>query len=376
MDAVLILEDHDSVIKSLTQLMEDIELPLDLIHCKTYDEYEKAIGDEANKKRIKCLIMDLSNNKSEDQSKSFKSIDYINDQYANNRIPIFVHSAYLNTYEGLADRGTVFKVLKTTKSPKEIVDLLKKFYDSGFLDIFSNGGSLENKIMKEVHNSFVEQFKSNEIAQIISSIESAEPADFQARIKEVFERIAIRSVYQNLISTKENSAAVRVNTIEHYYRRNAGCAIWTGDIFKNKESNNHVFIATPRCNLANNNFNQILVCEVNEVDEKKIAEFKKKDGDSKIQRSITDNLVGEKLRFLPRTPQFKGGYVDFVNTYTLDPQIITSNYEYVISLVDDLTNDVVRKLSTYLLRGGIADTHYAEAIYYFQDLFPKPGAIS
>ena len=50
----------------------------------------------------------------------------------------------------------------------------------------------------------------------------------------------------------------------------------------------------------------------------------------------------------------------------MNPEQFLDENDYLISLVDDLTNDVVRKLSTYLLRGGIADTAYSEAVYYFQ----------
>ena len=68
---------------------------------------------------------------------------------------------------------------------------------------------------------------------------------------------------------------------------------------------------------------------------------------------------------MPKTPQFEGGFVDFVKCTTVKD---LENFEYVISLVDDLTNDVVRKLASYLLRGGISDTAYKEALYYFQQI--------
>ena len=366
-DAVLILEDDESVITSLKQLFEDVELQIDLIHCKTYDEYEKTINDADLKPYIKCLIMDLSNNKTEDDADKFKSIDYINEEYENNRIPIFIHSDYLKKFEQLEDKGTVFKILKSKKSQGEIVALIQKMLQSGFLNIFSRGGSLETKIMKEIHTAFVNQFKSNEVNEIISSIESANPDNIVDRTREVFERIAIRSVYQNTISLRENDESIKVNAIEHYYRRNESLDFWTGDIFKNRGSGNMIFIATPRCNIANNNFKSILICELADVKQTDIDAFlKPKDGSVKISNKITDNLVGERLRFLPRTPQFKGGFVDFVATYTISVEDLKSKYDYVISLVDDLTNDVVRKLASYLLRGGISDTQYTEAVYYFQ----------
>ncbi|WP_181308778.1 hypothetical protein [Rufibacter sp. XAAS-G3-1] len=367
-DAILILEDDEKVITSLNQLFEDVEFPMELIFCRTYSEYEAVTSNQDTKHRIKCFIMDLSNDKSEDDSNTFKSVQYILEEYENNRVPIFIHSAYLSKFEELGDKGTVFKILKTTRSPNEIVGLIQKMSVCGFLNIFSRGGTLENKIMKEIHNSFVCQFKPKEVHEIINSIEKANPNNIIERTTEVFERIGIRSVYQNTIGIRENNESVKVNAIEHYYRRSEGYKFWTGDIFKNKENNSLVFIATPRCNIANKNFNNILICSIIDVNQEDVSAFlKPKDGSKKISNKITDNLVGERLRFLPRTPQFKGGFVDFVEVHTISAAILLEEFEYVISLVDDLTNDIIRKLASYLLRGGISDTHYDEAIYYFQE---------
>ncbi|MEY4927884.1 MAG: hypothetical protein RI894_2320, partial [Bacteroidota bacterium] len=95
--------------------------------------------------------------------------------------------------------------------------------------------------------------------------------------------------------------------------------------------------------------------------------FTSKKGEDNLKKNITDNKIGENLRFLPATPQFVGGFVNFVKIATISSEYLNDNYTYLISLVDDLTNDVVRKLSTYLLRGGISDTAYKEALYYLKE---------
>jgi len=53
---------------------------------------------------------------------------------------------------------------------------------------------------------------------------------------------------------------------------------------------------------------------------------------------------------------------------TFSKDILNGEYDYIISLVDDLTNDVVRKAAAYMLRGGISDTAYEEAAYYFEEV--------
>lgn len=372
-DVVVILEDEAPVRNGFRQQFEDSELDIELIECSTYDEYKAVISDPLMKQRIKVFIMDLSNNQAETDGKVFKASEYIMDQYANNRVPIFVHSAYLEYYNDLDDKGTVFKVKKDTNSTPPIVESIKLMKDSGFLDIFCFQGSIETKIMTEIHNAFIEQFKSKEIEEIIKSINSVEGIDLRSRTLEVFERIAIRSVYQNLISAKiESTESVKLNVIEHYYRRK-GFQFFTGDIFEHRTTQEFVFVATPRCNIANNNFSEILLCQVNNIsDEELRGMLKKVDNLRKgITDDVTSSLIGERRRFLPKTPQFGGGFVDFKNTFTIDIDKLNNNYTYKISLVDDLTNDIIRKLSSYLLRGGISDTHYAEAQHYLKEIVNK-----
>ncbi len=385
-DIILILEDQETVIKAFEQWFEDNGLNVELLICKTYPEYEKNISDSKINSRVKCIIMDLSNNKEEETATKYKSTEYIKEQYHNNRIPIFIHSGFLENFTDLEDKGTVFKIPKDSTSIRSIGDSIKLMFESGFLNIFSFGGSIESKIMTEIHKAFLDQFKGKEIEEIIKSIKVASSENVNNRTKEVFERLALRAVYQNAISNKENKESVKVNSIEHYYRRTGSDKhlFWTGDIFKKNTTNGVlelVFIATPRCNISNKNFESVLCFKINliredqkssflstKIDNKDTGETK---GSKQLRTSITDDstnaFVGERFRFLPKTPQFDGGFVDCMKCLTIEIEELEKGYEYVISLVDDLTNDVVRKAATYLQRGGISDTEYNEALYYFNE---------
>lgn len=366
----LLLENEDVIIKSFEQLFEDEgDFGLELRICKTYEDYEVLIKDDHDQNRIKCLIMDLSNNEKEDTSLKFKSVEFINQQFSQNRIPIFIHSGYLENFTDLEGRGTVYKIEKSSNSSSQIFNSIKLMASSGFLNIFSKGGTLEQKIMNELHSAFIKQFKPNEIDEIILSIAHVSADRFTERTIEVFERIALRAVYQNVISNKETNEPIKVNSIEHYYRRTDNVhKYWTGDIFKNNSSGELIFIVTPRCNLSNSNFHDLLICKLDSIPKDEIEAFNKpKDAEKKISNRITDNLVAESKRFLPKTPQFEGGYVNFIKIFSFPKVQMDEEYTYLISLVDDLTNDVVRKLAAYLLRGGISSTEYSEALYYFKE---------
>lgn len=375
---VLLLEDDKRIIDSFVSYFSEKKLNANLIVSQNLKEYLKAFED--NQDNVKCLVMDLNNQDRDSVASINKTIDQIKTHYQNNRIPIFVHSGNLAYFTELDEKGTIIKKHKNSRSVAQIIDSIELMLDSGFLNIFSINGTLDQKIMSEIHSAFVNQFKHNEIEEIIKSIQTDNPEEpaFSNRTREVFERIAVRSIYQNLINGNSEDKSVAVNSIEHYYRRTntAKHCFYTGDIFEN-QSGKLFFVATPRCNISNRNFEQILLCEINEISADQHTSFQsakvenKATGETKgakqIRTSITDDVtnsyVGERFRFLPPSPQFRGGFVDLKKVITVSEEEIMS-YKLVISLVDDLTNDVVRKLAGYLLRGGISDTAYNEVQYY------------
>lgn len=377
---VLLLEDDRKIIDPFIGYFTEKKLDAKLIVSENLPDYIQNF--EENQDNVKCLVMDLNNQGGDADTSIKETIHQIRTHFENNRIPIFVHSGNLAYFTELDEKGTIIKKEKSRKSIGEIIDSIELMLNCGFLNIFSINGTLDQKIMSEIHSAFINQFKHNEIEEIIKSIQNGKPgeADTADRIKEVFERIAIRAIYQNLINNDLEEKSVIVNTSEHYYRRTntAKHYFYTGDIFEDQD-NKMFFVATPRCNISNKNYEQVLLCEINEISADQNNSFQspkeenKTTGETKgtkqLRTSITDDVtnsfIGERFRFLPPSPQFKGGFVDYKKIITVSEDEL-QRYNLVISLVDDLTNDVVRKLASYLLRGGISDTAYDEALYYIK----------
>jgi len=377
---VVLLEDEEPIRKGFTDMFADLELStlIDLHLCKTPEEYRDFLAEDSNRTRLRAIIMDLSNTPeeqgaSDENVNTFAAAIFIKDEYQKNRIPIFIHSSKLQHFKELDDRGTVWKVEKTSESILYVCERIKILSATDFLDIFRFGGKLESKIMEEIHSAFTNQFEKNEIEEIIQSITKAGSDKIQERIAEVFERIAIRSVYENWVSTREADGELvekKFNAFEHYYRRTSDYKVWTGDIFESSEDKNMVVILTPRCNVGHGNYDEILLCRVVELGHRLDEITNPKKGEEKLRKHITDDvtLSGERFRFLPRTPQFRGGVVDYKTLFTLKYEDFQSKYDIrLISLSDELTNDVVRKMSSYLLRGGISETEFTEAHNYFMN---------
>lgn len=372
---VILLEDEKSIQESFKTLFDDLEVGLTLIVCSKPEEFEHTINKPEIKAELRALIMDLSNTHEEVISQHYKAAEYIKSEYENNRIPIFIHSGNLDHYHEFPDKGTVFKIEKNRDSAVTICNDIKKYKDSQFLDIFRNGGILEKLFMQELHSAFVDQFKNEEIKTIISSIYSSNLNNLEARTIEIFKRIAVRSLYTNLISAKKNNDSsiqeVKLNSIEHYFRRNSAFKFWTGDIFISNEDNDMYVIITPRCNLGHIKHDELTLCKVLPISEtlrKAFLNTNSKKAAEELKIQITDNSkVGERYRFLPPSPQFNGGTVDFLLVKTLKTEELKSKYSYVISLSDELTNDVVRKYASFMLRGGISETDFNESLFFCKD---------
>ncbi len=375
-DVAILLEDEKAIRDGFQQLFADLEIDLEIIPCDKPEEYEKVINQGDVRNRLKVLIMDLSNTLTEATSLKYKAAEYIEKEYCENRIPIFIHSGNLEYYKELEDQGTVFKVEKSKTSIQSICEDIKLMKDSDFLDVFCNNGSLDQKVMTELHKAFTHQFKDSEIRKIIESIKESSGKDadkLKERSKEIFERIAIRSLYANWISAKfsgeeDSIVEVKLNSIEHYYRRTTPFDFWTGDVFVNNETNERCIIVTPRCNVGHNNFDELLLCKISEISEEIIKGFLSAGkGLDAFKKHVTDDKkVGERYRFLPPSPQFIGGLVDYKTIFSIEADDFKENYSYVISLSDELTNDVIRKLGAYLMRGGISETDFNESLFYLK----------
>lgn len=386
-DLVVLLEDEEPIRKGFSNMFTDLELDIELHCCKTPDEYSTFIQNGENKTRLRALIMDLSNtpeenNANDEDVKTFAAAKFILEEYNGNRIPIFVHSSKLQHFDDLDDKGTVWKIEKGQDSIENVCRKIKLMLDTDFLNIFRLGGRLESKIMEEVHKAFVNQFEKDEIEEITNSIVSVGEENISERVTEVFERIAIRSVYENWVSAKEVEGKLtekKFNAFEHYYRRTSDYQIWTGDVFQSTENKEMAIVLTPRCNVGHDNYDELLLCRVIELGGQKLEEITHpKKGEERLRKNITDDvtITGERYRFLPRTPQFEGGVVDYKTMFTMKKEDFVNRFDNrLISLSDELTNDVVRKLTAYLSRGGISETEFSEAHNYLINNKDKGEAV-
>ena len=369
---ILVFDDDKRFRNGFITALGKLNIGLGIIECSSKEEVRKHLANPDIIDSLKVIIFDLAESKEEAGSLEFAIVQDIQNIYNKYPIPIFIHSAFSEKVNIFESSGTVFKIKKGTRSVEEICLKIQLFSDSGFLNIFCPKGILESFLLVEVNKAFRLQFQGGEIPMILESIANSGTKSLRKRTTSVFKRIAVRALFQNMLNGltdgPEKAEEVKVNAVEHYYRRNVGHPVWTGDIFRNLTKDYDVVILTPRCDITNNTCNDLfLACKVEKIDIKYLKEL----GNDlkKLRDSVTDNplVSGYKFRYLIPTPTYRGGKIDFAQQILMKKDELTSEgrvFEYQISLSDELTNEVVRKFASYILRGGISTSEINEAAFY------------
>lgn len=353
--------DREGILTPAKDLFDQLALGLDYITCSSKDEFETYLKNA--QLPVKSLIFDLMDASSSDPD----FLEKIETAFLRYNVPVFIYSGFL---ESISDKfnnnGTVYKFDKANTGIETIFEKIQFYKNSGFIDVFCPGGILEREINKELNASFTKQFSNNyEIENVINTILETEDGDktnIAERVENVFKRIAIKSLSADLLAPIAESAD-KVHPIEHFYKRQSHLDFWTGDIWKNKADNTtHVIILTPRCDVANDKVKNLLLCEIKPLpepikltgDEKKVKE--------RLRKYLTDNLDTVKTkRYIPETIYFKqGGFVDFSTYRTIEKETFGKIYEYVVTLSDDFTNEILGKLSYFFLRTGISTISESE----------------
>ena len=119
---------------------------------------------------------------------------------------------------------------------------------------------------------------------------------------------------------------------------------------------NLILVFTPRCEVSQKKL--ISVCNIiehQEVNSKNVGNF------------IVDNIKYRQYRYIPKAITFSGGMVDFSSANLIDRQDLLDKYSYLISLSDELINDIISKYCSYISRSGIEEINVEEV----KNLFDK-----
>lgn len=358
---ILHLENDKALLERYKNFYQQLGMELDYIGCATSEEFNSAINE--HERNIKAIIFDLIGNKAtqEELSGNPEFLAVVDQKFVKYNLPIFIYSGHLDSIGNKYNQnGTVFKISKD-ESIQIIFDKIKFLSESGFIDVFCPGGVLESEIKTELNKSFTNQFSQNiQIEEVLKSIMSSGKAeDLKERVKKVFKRVAIKTLSSDLLAPVADSED-KVHPIEHFYKRQSKLSVWTGDIWKQKEGEDVVLVLTPRCDLATGKAQKIIVAKIHKPKPIKIN-GNREDVEKRLRDYLTDNLQGKSTRYIPSNIFFpQGGMIDLADHFTIDIKSFTDNFDYMITLSDDLTNEIIGKFAYYFLRTGITNINEQE----------------
>ncbi len=344
--------EKEKVLDTAKHYFDQLSLPIEYVCCSNVEQFNDAI--KAGKNYLKAIVFDLLEKDEEISDHTKSSFNTaINNTFKNFNVPVFIYSGYLSNYNDFEYNGTVIKIDKGNKDGfKAVADKISLLHSSGFLEIFCPNGLVETQLHIELHKAFTQQFKtSNDIPNIIELIKkTASPEEYINRVKRVFTRIAVRSLMTELLSPEvDDHGDIKeeyVGITEHYVQRINKVQIWTGDIFKNKDTEERIFILMPRCNAVR--CDDYLVCSFILGAE---PQGMKTD---KVEGLLTgDPAVSGYDRYLPVSPIYKGGKIALSKFSMKSKSEILDAYQREISLSDELTNEVLGKFASYFFRTGI-----------------------
>jgi len=359
---IIFFDDDKDIINQFEELISESDFSV--IKYNDIESLRTDLSIPQNLFNVKVLIFDLARSKAENGSaKEFEILQDIHEKFHNYRLPIFIHSAFANDIDQFRNKGTVWKVEKSGNSLLRLVEIINKLHQSGFLDTFMPNGIVEQQLFAELHKSFTEQFRDGEIEKIINSVQETNGTQFRDRSIQIFRRIAIRSLMSEILSPviSENEG---VNPIEHYYRRISKLDFWTGDIIRKKDGTEFFLVLTPRCNVQNDI--NILVCPIEIGDFPPINNSKGRDA---VGYALTDKPeVSGYNRYLPPSPIFEGGKVLLSKYLLIDRNQLKHEFDLLVTLSDELTNELLGKFGSYFFRTGITPWSKTETIAHMKDM--------
>lgn len=360
---IIHLDNEAQVLSRCKGLFEQNELGLDYITCSTRNEFDQAL--KFHKNQVKGLVFDLlSSDPSalELHENDAEFLGTIEENFAAFNVPIFIFSGFLEAIDRKFENyGTVYKIDKGNDDFQEkVIDKIALLFKSGFIDVFCSDGVLESAIKMELNKSFTRQFtKNSQIEDIINSIDPKEGQGYRDRTTNIFKRVTIKALSSELLSPVIDSEE-KVHPIEHFYIRQSKLKVWTGDVWFNKTENYKVVVLTPRCDLAIGKASNIIFCrldppptfDLNARPDKLIK---------LLNNHLIDNIEGKAKRYIPSNVFIpEGGMINLSTHETLPIETFLNDYEYIVTLSDDLTNEIIGKFAYYFLRTGINNINEKE----------------
>jgi len=336
---LLIVEDNemdlnvckDTVKRYKNEKSRDIEL----VECKTLEEALDKVDNSFD-----GVIIDLKLGPHGNEGNKI-----IQDIHKGLRIPI----AVLTGTPANADTSLNIPVYKKGEiGYSDILDYFFEIYDTGVTRIFGGRGTIEDTM----NNIFWEN--------IYPQIESWR--SYTAKGKKT-EKALLRFTINHLLELLNDNSDYCYPE-EMYISPLVSNSVKTGSIVLNRNTKKNYIVMSPACDLVIRSCgsfktDRILLCEIEDFDQVKDVSLEGiTKSDKKIRKveELIKNNYTEYYHWLPLTPVFKGGFINFRWTIALEKNRFDENFELLqVQVSSHFVKDIISRFSSYYARQGQPD---------------------
>ena len=286
-----------------------------------------------------------------------KGKEIIREIKGNLRFPVFVLTAYPGDLdEDLKIPNVFYKVYEQTK--KDTTEVLKEMTDifkTGITKIMGRKGIIEKTLQKVFWENI-----ANSMEYWKKEVENKD------KIEKVLSRHILAHLDESLRLTEEG-AFEKCHPAEVYIIPPIKKDFFTGDILKNKTSEEYFLILTPACdmvlrkqgdNSVKRNADTIILAKLikfNQIPEvNEYIKNKSNTGKEKVLKYISNTKKG-RYHYLPSFgTQIPGFLIDFQDINQIDQEELTS-YDRVASIDEPFLKDIIARFTSYYARQGSPD---------------------
>lgn len=357
---LLIVEDNEEQIKLYKDAIDEFNVDSDIkINIEIGNTLEKGLK-LIKTKDFDAAIIDLILGSDDKEGRGNQVLRKIRE---NLRFPVRIITGYPQDIdEDLKKENIFWKIYRRTDvNNEEIFDKIVKIYRTGILKILGNRGQIEKYLKKIFWDHLAEHFD-----EIIKYSQD-----------DAIEKILLRCISAYLIEYMDigstGSGEIYIPP-EFYIKPPVRSHFFTGDLLKNKSTEEIFVILTPACDMVirksgnDKEFRNaekflsaqlILWKDLNYVSSKgeNKGKFSELLSDNDIKNTFKEYMKNKKERyhFIPPYKDIPASFIDFQSVISLSGDKINEDYERIATISGAFVRDIIARFSRYYARQGQPD---------------------
>lgn len=350
---LLIVEDNTEQIKLYQDTIDDFNRTSNIkIKVEISKNLKDGLEQIMNREGFDAAIIDLRLDNTDTEGSGKQIIRKIKE---NLRFPIFVVTGYPGDLdEDLSEKNFFYRIYERTKDTREVLKEIASIYMTGITKIMGSKGIIEEKLWKIFWGNIAEnmEYWKNGIIE-------------EEKIEKILSRHILAHLSEEL-KLNEEGEFEKCHPAEVYLVPPVKKDPFTGDILKDRNSEEHFLILTPACdmelrkqenNSATRNADKIILAKLIRFDQRpEIRKYisNQSENNKEVVKKYIENKKA-RYHYLPSFgPRIPGFIVDFQDINQIDSGQL-DGYDRVASINEPFLKNIISRFTSYYARQGSPD---------------------